>query len=282
MITMNGRSMPVVTDVEHDLALIVQELDSPSPTFAKKLREVLKAVQEMDRVPDATKFAALMRNMVCESVQRRMLVKPRKQKTDLNSPIHRQLAALKKARRKFNLVIADPPWEYKDKADAGERGAEHKYPVMSISDIQELCVKDLCADDCVLFLWGTWPLIEEAKSVIRHWGFKYKTCGFVWVKANKIQTETDFVGGGHYTRSNSEYCLIGVRGKGLARVSKAVRQVIRAAIGEHSQKPEEFYTRLAQLYRGKLSKRTTVELFGRRLRNNMTVLGDDVDRYGKE
>ena len=73
-----------------------------------------------------------------------------------------------------------------------------------------------------------------------------------------------------------------MRGKGLARVSKAVRQVIRAAIGEHSQKPEEFYTRLAQLYRGKLSKRTTVELFGRRLRNNMTVLGDDVKRFGSE
>ena len=282
MVSLNGRTLPIVTDVEHDLSLVVQALEDPSDALQKEMRSVLRAIQEMDRVPDPKKFSNLMLRMVEKNMNRRMVIKPRKQKTDGNSPIHKQLAALRRQRKKFNVVIADPPWEYKDKADAGERGAEHKYPVMSISDIQELCVKDVCADDCVLFLWGTWPLIEEAKSVIRHWGFKYKTCGFVWVKANKIQQETDFVGGGHYTRSNSEYCLIAVRGKGVQRVSKSIRQVIRAVIGEHSQKPEEFYTRIAELYRGKLNKNTTLELFGRRLRRNMTVLGDDVQRYGSE
>ena len=282
MVNLCSRSLPVVTDVEHDLSLVVQALNDPSAALQKEVRETLRFIQGMNRVPDAQKFTNLILQMVEKSVSRSMRVKPRKQKTDGNSPIHRQLAALRKQRKKFNVVIADPPWEYKDKADAGERGAEHKYPVMSISDIQELRVKDVCADDCVLFLWGTWPLIEEAKSVIRHWGFKYKTCGFVWVKANKIQQETDFVGGGHYTRSNSEYCLIAVRGKGVQRVSKSIRQVIRAVIGEHSQKPEEFYTRIAELYRGKLNKNTTLELFGRRLRRNMTVLGDDVQRYGSE
>lgn len=282
MVKLSGRTLPIVTDVEHDLSLVVQALNDPSAMLQKDVRDTLRFIQGMDRVPDPQKFTNLILQMVEKSVSRRMFVKPRKQKTDGNSPIHKQLAALRRRNKKFNVVIADPPWEYKDKADAGERGAEHKYPVMSISDIQELCVKDLCADDCVLFLWGTWPLIEEAKSVIRHWGFKYKTCGFVWVKANKIQQETDFVGGGHYTRSNSEYCLIGVRGKGIQRVSKSIRQVIRAVIGEHSQKPEEFYTRLTELYRGKLNKNTTLELFGRRLRRNMTVLGDDVQRYGSE
>ena len=37
--------------------------------------------------------------------------------------------------KKYNIIYADPPWSYKDKALAGNRGACCKYPTMSIEDI---------------------------------------------------------------------------------------------------------------------------------------------------
>ena len=40
--------------------------------------------------------------------------------------------------KKYNIIYADPPWSYKDKALAGNRGACCKYPTMSIEDICKL------------------------------------------------------------------------------------------------------------------------------------------------
>jgi len=38
--------------------------------------------------------------------------------------------------KKYKIILADPPWNYKDKALAGNRGACCKYNVMSIEDIK--------------------------------------------------------------------------------------------------------------------------------------------------
>lgn len=83
---------------------------------------------------------------------------------------------------KYGVVLADPPWQYDDKAVAGQRGAAFKYPTMPVSEIAALPVGDLVADDCALFLWATWPTLPDAFEVMRAWGFSYRTCAFVWVK----------------------------------------------------------------------------------------------------
>ena len=87
--------------------------------------------------------------------------------------------------KKFNVIYADPPWTYKDKAKAGNRGACFKYDTMSKKDIDELPVSNLAADDCILFLWVTMPKLSECWELIEKWGFKYKTVAFTWVKKNK-------------------------------------------------------------------------------------------------
>lgn len=87
--------------------------------------------------------------------------------------------------KKYGVIYADPAWTYRDKALAGNRGAGCKYPVMSLEDICRLPVKDLAADDCVLFLWVTMPKLNEAFDVMKAWGFEYKTCAFTWVKQNR-------------------------------------------------------------------------------------------------
>ena len=83
---------------------------------------------------------------------------------------------------------------------------------------------------------------KRRKEVMERWGFKYKTCGFNWVKRNK-KKNTYFMGLGFWTRSNSEVCLIGTKGQ-PKRVSKSVLQICDARIMEHSKKPAEIRERI--------------------------------------
>ena len=152
--------------------------------------------------------------------------------------------------KKYNIIYADPPWTYKVWSKKGEgRTAQSHYNCMTKEQIQQLPVEDICAKDCVLFLWVTYPCLEQGLELIKKWGFKYKTVAFTWIKENK-KNSSDFMGLGYYTRANAEICLLATRGKPLKRQSKCVQQVIRAKIREHSQKPIEAYERIEQLFGG--------------------------------
>ena len=87
---------------------------------------------------------------------------------------------------KYGLIYSDPPWQYRDKCNSGNRGACHKYSVMDLASIKALPVSDLAADDCLLAMWWVAPMPDEALAVVRSWGFTLKTMkGFTWVKTNK-------------------------------------------------------------------------------------------------
>ena len=77
---------------------------------------------------------------------------------------------------KYGIVYADPPWRYDMKRGNGV--AEKHYPTMSMEEICALPVADLAAKDSALFLWATFPQLNEAFRVIEAWGFKYKTLAF--------------------------------------------------------------------------------------------------------
>ena len=112
--------------------------------------------------------------------------------------------------KKYQIIYADPPWQYNRKAGQGI-AADH-YPTMSLQEICDLPVGKLADKDCVLFLWVTFPQLREGLSVIQAWGFQYKTVAFVWVKKNK-KADTLFLGLGHWTRSNAE--IVCLQRKGL-------------------------------------------------------------------
>lgn len=84
---------------------------------------------------------------------------------------------------KYGIVYADPPWRYDMKRGNGV--AEKHYPTMSMEEICALPVADLAARDSALFLWATFPQLNEAFRVIEAWGFKYKTLAFLWLKQNR-------------------------------------------------------------------------------------------------
>lgn len=82
---------------------------------------------------------------------------------------------------KFSVISADIPWEYDDKK-MNRGGAARYYDTLSLDDVKRINVQAVAADDCILMLWATAPLLPEALSVIDAWGFSYRTVGFVWVK----------------------------------------------------------------------------------------------------
>lgn len=161
--------------------------------------------------------------------------------------------------KKYPIIYADPPWKYKDSCHAGKRGACYKYPTMSLTDIKALPVKDIAADNSVLFLWVTFPLLQEGLDLMPFWGFTYKTIGFVWTKGNLLTGKFP-MGMGSYTRSNPELCLLGIRGK-LKRFSAGVRSEIITPRWEHSKKPPEVRQRIVDLM-GK-NRFPRLELFAR-------------------
>lgn len=176
--------------------------------------------------------------------------------------------------KKYNIIYADPPWFYNDRRNKHTRfcgGAEAHYKTMKVEDIKNLAVKDLAADNCMLFLWVTFPNLQEGLDVIKAWGFKYKTLGFSWIKTNK-KNGKPFFGIGYYTKSNCEVCLIGVKGKPIKN-SDSVSSVIISHREEHSKKPEEARKRIVQLC-GDLPR---IELFARQRVDGWDSWGNEVE-----
>lgn len=85
--------------------------------------------------------------------------------------------------KKYSVIYADPPWSYT--AGGKQRNVRRHYHTMAPEDIFALPVQDIAADNCLLFLWATFPNLDVALETIRRWGFKYKTAAFVWVKRNR-------------------------------------------------------------------------------------------------
>lgn len=174
--------------------------------------------------------------------------------------------------KKYEIILADPPWAYRvwSKKGAG-RSAENHYPTMSIEAIRALPVKELAARDCALFLWVTFPTLQEAFSVIEAWGFTYKTVAFVWVKQNR-KAPTLFWGLGYWTRANVEICLLATRGQ-PKRHSAGVHQVILSPVEAHSKKPDVVRERIVTL----LGDVPRVELFARQATPGWDVWGNEVE-----
>jgi N6-adenosine-specific RNA methylase IME4 len=161
--------------------------------------------------------------------------------------------------QKYELIYADPPWEFKVWSQKGRgRSADSHYETMPLDRLKALPVAAICAKDCVLLLWATAPGLSVALELGVAWGFAYKRVAFVWIKKNR-NNDRFFTGLGYYTRSNAEWVLLFTKGKPLARVRKDVGQVVIAKVGRHSQKPAEIRTRIVDLF----GDRPRVELFAR-------------------
>jgi N6-adenosine-specific RNA methylase IME4 len=182
-------------------------------------------------------------------------------------------------------LLADPPWHYNNrrairkdgKAARIGYGAGSFYQTMSAAEIRELQVGRLAADNSALLLWATWPTLPDAMRVISAWGFRFVTCGFLWVKST-LKSGQPWFGVGYYSKSNSEPCLLAVRGR-MKPASNSVSQIVyephpRDEAGKiiHSRKPAIVREKIVELF-GDVPR---VELFAREQAPGWAAWGDQI------
>jgi N6-adenosine-specific RNA methylase IME4 len=165
---------------------------------------------------------------------------------------------------KYGVIYADPEWRFETYSENGmDRSADNHYPTSVVDDICKRDVPAIAADDCVLFLWATAPMLPEALRVMDAWGFQYKSQA-VWSK--------DKVGTGYWFRNCHELLLVGTKGKIPApAMGTQWASVIEAPVGAHSQKPERVYE-LIEAYFPNLPK---IELNARSVRDGWTAWGNE-------
>jgi len=128
----------------------------------------------------------------------------------------------------FDLIYADPPWNYSNKADTDGR-VEEKYELMNLEDIKALNIPS--AQDCVLYLWTTAPKAREGFEVIDAWGFEYITQA-VWDKKHPM--------GIGYWFGNEHEILYCARKGDASPPDPDIKHgsIFREKKREHSRKPE--------------------------------------------
>ncbi len=172
--------------------------------------------------------------------------------------------------KKYQIIYADPPWKYKDRLNLQNEGSALHYNTMNIDDICRLPIKNISDKNCILFIWVTMPMLEEVFKVITAWGFKYKTCGFCWIKTNP-KSKTIFKGIGRWVMGNAEICLLATKGK-PQRIVKNIHQIVMSERGKHSKKPNEVRERIVKLM-GDIPR---IELFAREKVIGWDSWGDEI------
>lgn len=155
--------------------------------------------------------------------------------------------------KKYNVIYSDPPWQYKQKsAGRGNKsGAIDKYET---GDVSYLPINDITEDNALLFMWCTTPLMPDAISLISAWGFTYKTL-IVWEK-------TGLLGMGNWVRVQTEFILIGVKGK-VKPFGHQEKNIYKHKVGRHSQKPHFFRKLVETLSKKSFDNPKKLELFAR-------------------
>jgi N6-adenosine-specific RNA methylase IME4 len=179
------------------------------------------------------------------------------------------------AGKQFGAILIDPPWRFTNRT--GKMAPEHRrlrrYPTMDFNEIAALPVVDLALPQSHLYLWCPNALLLEALTIMKTWGFVYKT-NLVWYKVRK-DGGPDGRGVGFYFRNVTELLLFGVRGK--LRTLKPGRTQVNVIVTrkeEHSRKPEAAYEIIEACSPGPF-----VELFARQRRSGWEQWGDQVDTY---
>lgn len=177
--------------------------------------------------------------------------------------------------KQFGTILIDPPWRFSN--STGKISPEHKrlrrYPTMSFEEIAALPINSLGLIQSHLYLWCPNALLLEALTIMKAWGFTYKT-NIVWYKVRK-DGGPDGRGVGFYFRNVTELLLFGVKGK--LRTLKPGRTQVNILISrkqEHSRKPGTAYDIIEQCSPGPY-----LELFARNRTPGWTQWGDQVDTY---
>lgn len=165
----------------------------------------------------------------------------------------------------FDVIYADPPWQYE--VDYLQCSPNKHYSTMTT---EEICKTEIPASkNAVLFLWATNPMLEDALTVMKAWGFKYKT-NLCWIKKDQ---DVDQFSVGFWFRGQHELLLVGTKGEVMPPDEhNRFPSVIEAPRTEHSKKPDKVYEIIEKMFPN-LKK---IELFARKEREGWKPWGLEV------
>lgn len=188
----------------------------------------------------------------------------------------------------FDVLVADPPWQYGQRTRGLRGTTEHHYATMTHAELRRLPVKSSTAADAVLFLWSVWPMLDQALELADAWGFALKT-GFPWIKTTERFTPA--TGVGWWVRGCSEPMLVCTRGSpsppdpghrllGLLGYDAtedsqqiSLDGILAAPRSEHSRKPRDLFEMAEAMTHNVGARR--LELFARAPREGWTTWGDE-------
>jgi N6-adenosine-specific RNA methylase IME4 len=227
----NGSSQEPLTRVTLEEIGVTKKLS----TRAQKLAAIPDRVFEkaVDRVRDRIKAGADVSLDITGET-----------KTERRATRERVLGGIQLAlpTQKFGVILADPEWRFEpwSRETGMDRAADNHYPTSATEVIAARDVISIAADDCVLFLWATVPMLPHALIVMAAWGFDYKShC--VWIK--------DQIGTGYWFRNGHELLLVGTRGNIPApAMGEQWPSVIAEPVGKHSEKPEAALRMIEQYF----------------------------------
>jgi N6-adenosine-specific RNA methylase IME4 len=167
------------------------------------------------------------------------------------------------ADKRYGVIYADPPWLEYDSSDGGMDQAGENHPTMPLGKICALQVP--AADDAVLFLWATVPMLQAAFDVMQFWRFDYRS-HLVWVR--------DHAGTNSWTRNQHELLLIGTRGNVPAPAAdNQYESVQNAPRGEHGGKPPIFAVIIERMF----PALQRLELFARAARQGWDAMDNEMN-----
>ena len=160
------------------------------------------------------------------------------------------------------------------------------YQTMTDEEIMAMPIKDISADDALLFMWVTDNRIPKIKELMAAWGFKYNSLAFIWNKITKCTTNQIDIFNEMasekvrttltpYTRRSCEYCFLGTKGSAIDLIKDhyVLQYVAWASRSrKHSEKPDEVRKRIVKLC-GDIPR---VELFAREQKLGWDVWGNQV------
>jgi len=164
--------------------------------------------------------------------------------------------------KKYQIIYADPPWQYNFCKDNADR-IENHYPTMSLKDIKALNIP--AATNAVLYLWATAPKLVEALEVMKAWGFEYKTHA-IWDK--------EWIGMGYWFRGTHELLLVGVKGSfSPPKPTERIASIIKEKRTSHSKKPSKIRNFIFSWF----PNCNRIELFAREKTEGWDVWGNEIE-----
>ena len=172
--------------------------------------------------------------------------------------------------KKYQIIVADPPWEIKKIIKrVRPNQVEMDYPMMSLDEIKSLRIRDIADENnCILFLWTIDRYLYESKSVLEAWGFKYHLT-MAWDKTNGLAM--------YGFNRQTEFILVGFMGKQEAYPHRAtVRTSFTVKSTYHSAKPDYLYEMLDVL-----PHNPRIDIFARKPRTGL-MIKSQWDCWGNE